>query len=199
MEATMPPDVPDGPVPAPEIFTLTPQQATERLQQMHDALHPPPGPAPVDAQGARQLLDQLVKDPTWGAALVRGDPQARKQFADLTKLVADGDDVGDAIAGIVEPETSSLAQTTAAGQLPRREIAQAVADFRAAGLDDGSIAMAMNGGTVSVAEYRAAEALLSARKSDPVWRDRLLAGDYAAKRDFTLLTVILSCDIAEPK
>src|SRR5262245_66374738 len=130
MEATMPPDVPDGPVPAPEIFTLTPQQATERLQQMHDALHPPPGPTPADAQGARQLLDQLVKDPTWGAALVRGDPEARRQFAHLTKLVADGDPVGDAIAGIVEPETSSVSETTTAGQLPRRGLAQADPDFR---------------------------------------------------------------------
>jgi hypothetical protein len=83
--------------------------------------------------------------------------------------------------------------------MSRHNLAETVTDLRSAGLDDGSIAMALNGGSVSLAEYRAAEALQATLKADPAWRARFLAGDYQAKRDQLLLSVILSSDIAEPK
>jgi hypothetical protein len=143
------------------------------------------------------LLTKLTADASWAKALVNGDPQTYKQFSDLNKLVAAGDTTGDAIVGIVEE--TPIFEFTTAGQLPRRDVATAVADFRADGLDIGSIAQAMNGGSVSLAEHRAATALLSARKSDPAWVKALMSGDYAAKREWSLLTIVLSSTIAEPK
>jgi hypothetical protein len=189
-----------APPASPETLALTPAEATAKLQQMQEALHPPPPPNPTDAQGARQLLDKLTKDSSWAAALVRGDPQANKQFADLTKMVADADDVRDRLAGIVEPETGTpIFETTIDGQWPRRVVAEVVTDLTAAGLDPGSVEMAINGGTVSAAEFRAAQALQSTLHSDPNWRERFLANDYTAKKQQLLLSVILSCEIAEPK
>jgi hypothetical protein len=179
------------PVSAPENLTLTPAEATERLQKMQDALHPPPPANPTDAQGARAPLDRLIADKTWAAALVAGDPQVNKQFTDLNKLVADGDETGDAIVGIVD-ESGPTFEFTTGGQLPRRDVATAVADFRAAGLDDAAIGQAMNGAVVSAAEFRAAQALQAARHSDPAWRERFLAGDYQAKREQLLLSIVLS-------
>jgi hypothetical protein len=178
-------------------LSLTPEQATERLDAMRTALHPPPEPTPIDAQGARQMLDKLTKDPSWAKALLRGDPQATKQLADLTALSAAGDEVGDTVAGIVEP-SDPLIEFTFGGNLTRRQIAEAVAGFREDGLSDASIEQAMQGGAVTVAEYRAAAALQSARHSDPAWVKRLLSGDYEAKREHTLLSIILSSQIAGP-
>jgi len=59
--------------------------------------------------------------------------------------------------------------------------------------------MAVNGGSVSLAEYQAAQSLQSALHSDPAWRARFLANDYQAKRDQLLLSVVLSSSIAAPK
>jgi hypothetical protein len=182
----------------PTIATLTPAEATAALAKMQVELHPPAPVKPEDSQGAKQRLQELAKDPTWAKALVNGDPAANKQFAELNQLIAAGDAVSDAIAGIVEPETESGFQTAVVG-MSHRDLAGTVTDLRASGLTDASIAMAINGGTVSLAEYRAAEALQSALKSDPAWRARFLAGDYQAKRDQLLLSVILSSTIAEPK
>jgi hypothetical protein len=183
--------------PDPTVSQLTPQQAGERLQQMQDALHPPAPIKPEDAQGARGRLEALSKDAGWSKRLFAGDPAATKEFHDLVALSASGDVVRDTLAGIVEEPP--IFETTIDGQLPRRVAAQAVNDFRNDGLDDGTIAQAMHGGSVSLAEHRAATALLNARKSDPAWVEALMGGDYTAKREWTLLSVILSCDIAEPK
>jgi hypothetical protein len=148
----------DEAVPAltPEILALTPQQATAKLVEMQIATHPPPTLPVTDAQGARQMLDKLTADPTWAKALLNGDATVAKQFVDLTKLSADGDDIGDAIVGTVEP-VQPVFETTTGGALPRRDIATAVAGFREVGLNDASIQQALNGGTVSLAEFKAAE------------------------------------------
>src|SRR5262249_23707667 len=103
-----------------------------------------------------------------------------------------------AIAGIVEPETASGFQTRVAG-MSRHNLADFVTDLRSSGLDDAAISQAVNGGTVSLAEYRAAEALQSTLNSDPALRARFLSNDYTAKKQQLLLSVILSCDIAGPK
>jgi hypothetical protein len=182
----------------PTIATLTPAEATAKLQEMQDALHPPPSSTPADAQEAQLLLDKLTKDTTWGKALVNGDPAARKQFDDLTKQVAAGDVVGDALAGI-DSSTTPIFNTTVDGEWPLHVVTEVPHDLQAAGLDAGAIVQAIRGGQVSVAEFRAAQALQSTLHSDPAWRTRFLAGDYQAKKDQLLLSVILSSTIAESK
>jgi hypothetical protein len=179
----------------PTILTLTPAEATAKLQEMQAAMHPAPV-APVNAQGARALLDKLTRDPGWGKALLNGDPGVTKQFNDLTAMSAAGDDVGDAVKGVAE-QAGPLIEFTINGSLSRRDTATAIADFREQGLTDESITQALEGGAVSIAEHRAAQALQSARKNDPAWCKRLLAGDYEARREFTLMSIILASPVAD--
>jgi hypothetical protein len=183
---------------SPETLALTREEASAKLVEMQQQLHPLPPRVPSDAQGARHRLEALTGDARWSKALMNGEPAATKEFHDLVALSAAGDDVGDAIVGIQE-QAEPIFETTINGSLPRRIVAQAVNDFRNDGLDDGSIAQAMHGGSVSVGEYRAAEALLNARKADPVWVKALMSGDHLAKKEWSLLTVILACDVANPK
>jgi hypothetical protein len=180
----------------PAILTLTPAEATAKLAEMQAAMHPEPPVAPVSAQGARALLDKLTRDPGWGKALLAGDTEVTKQFNDLTTLSAAGDDVADAVAGVAE-QAEPMIEFTINGSLSRRDTATAIADFREQGLNDASITQALEGGAVSIAEHRAAQALQSARKNDPAWVKRLLAGDYEARREHTLMCIILSSPVAD--
>jgi hypothetical protein len=189
-------DEPGAPVPmfTEAVQAMSPAEATAALAKMQAELHPPPDPNPTDSQGARQLLDKLTKDASWAKALVNGDPATYKQFSDLNKLVADGDTTGDAIAGIQEQAEPIFEFTS--GTLPRRDIASTVNDFIAQGLDPGSIRQAMSGATVSPQEHRAAAALQAARMANPVWVKAVLEGDFAATREFKLLSIVLSSTIA---
>jgi hypothetical protein len=188
------------PAPSTAPANLTPAEATAALAKMQAELHPPAPIAPEDAQGARQRLGELSKDATWTKQLFAGDLAATKTFHELVALSESGNVVGDQLAGIVEdPATQPIFSTTVDGEWPCRVVAEVVQDFRASGLDDRAIEQAVHGGSVSLAEFQAAQSLQSALHSDPAWRARFLSGDYAAKRDQLLLSVILSCSIAEPK
>jgi hypothetical protein len=189
-----------APMISPETLALTPAEATAKLEEMQQRLHPPPSSNPADAQEAQQLLNKLTADPTWGKALVAGDPATRKQFDDLIQQVAAGDAVGDTLAGIVDdPTRTAIFNTTVDGEWPVHVVAEVARDLQAAGLDAASIVQAIKGGTVSVAEHRAAQALQSTLHSDPDWRRRFLANDYTAKKQQLLLSVVLSSSIADPK
>jgi hypothetical protein len=184
-----------GPVPmfTPEIQAMSPAEAGVALQKMQDALHPAPDPNPTDATGARLLLNKLTADPTWAAALMRGDEPTTKQFHALTALSAAGDEAADAAVGIQEP--SALVEYTSGGRLNRRDTATAVQHFQEIGIGNDAILQAMNGARVSPQEHAAATAIMNARKGDAEWSRALLAGDYVARREFTLLNIILASEI----
>ena len=113
-------NIPAAPDPV-DAWSMTPDQATAALAAMHTALHPPPSVVPQDAQDARQQLDMLSRNASWADSLFKGNVETRKQFDALVAQAAAGDDVGDAVAGIIEPVTP-LMEVTADGELPRRAV-----------------------------------------------------------------------------
>ena len=140
-------DTPAAPAPADltaeQIYAMTPEEAGAALAAMHRAIHPPPSVVPQDAQDARQQLDLLSRNASWADSLFKGNVETRKQFDELVAKAAGGDDVADAVVGIVEPATP-LFETTANGELPRRHVEGAIAGLRDAGLNDASIEQAVN-------------------------------------------------------
>lgn len=120
----------------PDISTMTPQQATERLAQMkaaYDGAGPSENPTTAAEAGAR--LDVLRQDPQRSARLFAGDVQVRREFDHLTRLVASGDKLADALAG-VEPPMNEL---TSGKELNARNLQSAVQDLRELGLGDQAI------------------------------------------------------------
>jgi hypothetical protein len=189
-------DTPAAPPPAaPDVYTLTPDQATAELARMDAELHPPPPLQPADAQDARARLDKLSADKSFADRLFSGDIAARKEFDELVAASAAGDDVGDRIANIQEP--APLFETTTDGRLNRRDLASIVDTFRDAGLSDGVIEEAMNDGQVTRAEYAAAKALQASKHGDEGWRSRFLKGNWAEQREQLLLNIILTNAIKE--
>ena len=126
--------------------------------------------------------------------MIDGDADARRQFAELTAAVAAGDDVADAIAGKEAP--AQILETTVGGELPRRHLADLVADMRRDRILDGAIAEAIEGSPVTRAVAEAARQFQRMKHTDPDWCDRLLRGEYSAVREHKLMCIILSSPIA---
>jgi hypothetical protein len=179
-----------------QIYSMTPEQAGAALKAMDAAIHPPPSVVPQDAQDARQQLDLLSRNASWADSLFKGNVETRKQFDELVAKAAGGDDVADAVVGIVEP-TTPLFETTANGELPRRHVEGTIAGLRDSGLNDESISQAVNLPPISRAEFMQAQALKSQLHGTAEWRSKLLSGDYEATRQHNLLSVLLSSPIAE--
>ena len=196
------PDTPAAPPADPwslttdQIHSLTPEQAGATLKAMDAAIHPPPSVVPQDAQDARAQLDLLSRNASWADSLFKGNVETRKQFDELVAKAAAGDDVGDAVAGIVEPVTP-LMEVTANGELPRRAVEATISGLRDAGLSDASIEQAVNLPPISRAEFMQAKALQTRLHGTAEWRGKLLSGDYEATRQHNLLSVLLSSPIAE--
>jgi hypothetical protein len=158
---------------------------------MSAAMAPPAPPLePATASDARRRLDLLTKDPSWGAKYLGADPAARREFAELHEKIAAGDPVADAIAGTA-PAAGEF-ETTTDGQLPRHALAQTVASFRELGLNDAIIEQALKGGGETPESIAATRVLLNQRKSDPAWRERLLAGGMSERRELQLMSIILA-------
>jgi hypothetical protein len=152
--------------------------------------------APATAAEARVKLDVLKADQDWGKRLVAGDAAARQEFNQLTeKIVATepADRLGEVLAGRAEvPWMESLS----GGELSTRDLRGLVADLRAAGLSDEAIREGIEGTTVPRAVYVAAQNLQRQRQGDAEWRAKLLAGDWAAKREQLLMSIVLSAGVA---
>ena len=188
-------DTPAAPAPI-DPWSMTPAEVAAKLAGMDAAIHPPPPLVPQDAQDARAQLDLLSRNASWAESLFKGNVETRKQFDALVTKAASGDNVGDAVAGIVEP-AAPLFETTANGELPRRHVEGTIAALRDAGLNDESISQAVTLPPISRSEFMAAQAFQAKCHGTAEWRSRLLSGDFEAVRQHNLLCVLLSSPIAE--
>jgi hypothetical protein len=189
-------ETPAAPAPV-DPWSMTPDQATATLAQMQIDAHPPAPLNPTTPQDARRRLDELTSNKEWGARWVAGGIAEGKEYARLSELANQADEVKDAINNTTPESQSFSIETTTPGQLNRRDLASVIDTFRDSGLSDDSIAQALNGSKVSRAEYMAAKALKSARHGDAAWRQRWLNGGWAEGREQWLLNIVLSSEIED--
>ena len=182
---------------APDISTMTPEVAGATLAQMQIDAHPPAPLAQTTAAEASARLQTLTSNREWGARLLAGGMEERREFQRLTELAAGADDVKNAIDGTAL-EAFAI-ETIGPGELNSRDQASAVAMFRDAGLEDGVIAEAFAGGRVTAREVAATRALQSSRHGDAGWRQRFLAGGWAENREQMLINIILTSEIDESR
>jgi len=156
---------------------------------MTDPTTQPPVSAPANPVEASAQLTARTSDPAWAEKFFAGDVAARREFADLTAAVAKRDPIAEAIAGTAP--TPGI-ETTINGELGSRIMADVVQTFRGAGLSDGAIRQALEGQKVTKQELEAAKRFQEMRHGDAEWVKKLLSGDYAAKRESLLLSIIFS-------
>jgi hypothetical protein len=177
-------------IPAAAPADLTPDQATATLAQMRLDAHPPAPLVPTTPAEARARLNALTSNKEWGARLVAGHIEEGREFARLSELADQADQVTDAINNTT-PESFAI-ETIGPGELNSRDRATTVEMFRDAGLTDDVINQAMRGGEVSRAEYMAAKALKSARLGDEAWVARWSKGGWAEQREMLHINTIVS-------
>jgi hypothetical protein len=162
---------------------------------MTDTPGAPAIPAPpANATEASVRLGALSADKEWAGKLLAGDVAANREFQELSALVATGDKVDAAIAGIrpdiqdgVIPDSSTVLMTNVA------------ADLRANGISDDSIRQVLTGQKVSKQERTLVETWKGQRMRDPAWTKLYLAGDPQAVRDMTLANIVISSEVAEAR
>jgi hypothetical protein len=149
----------------------------------------PPGappPAPSTPQEAASKLAELRANKDWGDRVLKSDPGALKEMRDLSRLVAQGSDVDRIMAG--EPDLPNL---SVGGQLSLKSVADAVPALRAAGISDGAIHELLSDRKPTAEEFMAVKRFKSMRHGDESWVKRFLAGDFEARRESTLMNMIL--------
>jgi hypothetical protein len=140
---------------------------------------------PADASAR---LEQLKNDPAWRDDFLAGRAEHKAEFRSLTKMIASGDDFDKAIAGVlydgIQP-SGHLANVGTAEML------------RSLGADDGVIRQVLAGQPVSKEERASAAATKDRLLKDSTFVDKYTAGNEEARRQVTLLNVILSSPIKQ--
>jgi hypothetical protein len=176
--------------------TLTPEQATAELARLTEQFRgTPPSASPATPAEAQARLDALTRNKDWGEKYLSGNIEARREFASLTEMAAQAEyRLDNVLAGKVEPELMEL--TSSEHPLSTRNLSSAVESLREFGLSDDVIRQAVTGRPVSAEERRAVEQFRAMRLSNGDWAKKLLAGDHDARRELTLMSIVLSSEVA---
>jgi hypothetical protein len=177
------------------IAAMSPAEAGAALAAMDTA--PTPGLVPQDSQDAKQQLDLLSRDPNWAQALFSGNAAVNDQFKKLNEIVAAADTVGDALAGIDEPQ--QIFETTSFGELPSSAVRAFIADRRLLGISDAAIKESLDQTPISAREHALTVAREAMRHSDKEWVSRYLRGELAERREQVLMDDLKERPIAAPE
>jgi hypothetical protein len=114
-----------------------------------------------------------------------------KEFTDLQALIATGDKVDAAIAGVTDIQDGIIPDSSAV------LMANVAADLREKGINDECIRQTLTGQKCSKQERTLVETWKGQRMRDPVWVKAYLSGDPQAVKDMTLANIVMSSEIAE--
>jgi hypothetical protein len=154
-----------------------------------------PGNFGVIRRRARVRLDALTGSSEWRDKLMAGDVAARKEFQDLTELIAAADPIDAILSGVVPATTQiDLSNGNAASY---SDMAKAVPELRSIGLGDDVIRQVLTDQPVSRAEHAQVKNWHDRALKDRAFTERYLSGDPEAMRLMTLASVVLSSEIAE--
>jgi hypothetical protein len=139
---------------------------------------------PANAIEARAALDGRMADPSWGAKVFAGDPDANRELRELTGKAAGSDD-----------STIAVAMSGKPGEMPDTEtrIMQGTAGMlREVGVREEIIEQVLKGHKVSEPEYKLTEAWKARHMKDPVFVKAYLSGEVEPREKMTLANIILS-------
>jgi hypothetical protein len=147
---------------------------------------PAPPAAPMSPSEAASRLSMLRNDSAWGAKILQSDPSALAEMHTLARLVSEGNDLDAMIVAAQDtPDTS------ANGELSLRKIGAEIPALRAAGLSDPVIRELLSDRIPTPAEIDAVSRFQKMRHGDQAWVTKYLAGDFDARREGMLMSMVL--------
>jgi hypothetical protein len=157
-------------------FSMTPEQATEKLAQMTTAYRNDQLVNP---------LHQKYADPAWRARLELGSPEVRAEFDQLVTARAAADPVQAAMTGMIPERASS----------DLRMMEHTASFLRDIGIRDEVVKQTLSADEVSRAEYDAVKNWKADALKNEEWTKKLLAGDREAQRQLVLANIVLTSQI----
>jgi hypothetical protein len=147
---------------------------------------PPAAPpaAPSTPTEAATRLDTLRADPKWTTALLSGGPAQTREFHELHALVAKGDNVDMAMAGVMQP---GIIQDS--GHV---EMMGTAAMLREMGFNPKQVRETLEGKPATQADIDIATTWKAQNMNSKEFRTRLFAGEPDAKRLLRAANIILS-------
>jgi hypothetical protein len=177
---------------------MSPQLAGERLAALSANFHAAQAPAPpaeiksaADAVVARAALS---KDPAFVQKYMTGDAGARRQMAALNALLAGADESLLARSGASPPEGYVKEPGVTAGW---REMAAGAGALRELGISEAAIAQVLQDQPEARVFHDMARQRKAERMGDADWLKRYLTGEFAERKEMTLINIILSGGVKE--
>jgi hypothetical protein len=143
----------------------------------------PPAPPSTPAE-ATTRLDQLKADPKWTEALLSGGPAQTKEFHELHELVAKGDGIDQAMAGVMQP---GILQDSA-----HVEMVGTADMLRSMGFNSTQIRETLAGKPASQIDIDKANMWKAQNMGSKEFVTRLLSGEPEAARLLMTANIILS-------
>jgi hypothetical protein len=146
-----------------------------------------PPVAPATSQQAAARLAELRETPEWGVRLLAQDPTTLAEFHAVSKLVAQGDPIDIVMSG----EAAGLPNSSRDGKPSLAATAREIPALREAGISDGAIRELLENRIPTPAEIDAVSRFQKMRHGDPAWVTKYLAGDFDARREGMLMSMVL--------
>jgi hypothetical protein len=163
-----------------DISTLTPEQATERLNEMTAAYRGAPSEDPA------AKLARFTTDREKGQKLLNGDVATRREMDALVREAAtDANPARAAMSGNL-PEIPTSEQ---------RLMANMATWLREEGISEEAIEQALSNREISQAEHDAAKNWKEQKLSDGDWVKKWLSGDALCKKEMKYASIILTSTI----
>jgi hypothetical protein len=148
---------------------------------------PPAAPStPLTPSEAASKLATLRSNAEWGEKVLKSDPGALKELRDLSKQVAEGGDLDALIvAAADQPDTNVN------GELSLKKVAGEIPSLRESGLSDDVIKELLSDRVPTPQEIDAVSRFQKMRHGDQAWVTKYLAGDFDARREGMLMSMVL--------
>jgi hypothetical protein len=150
---------------------------TEATQTQVDAPAPPSTPAE-----AATRIDQLKQDPAWRDGFLKGGPAQLREYGELQALVAKGDDVDAAMAGVLPDFADADLQ----------QMAGTAGMLRDMGFPPTAIRETLSSKEATQADVDRAIAWKNENMKSKDFVDRLMRGEPDAARQLMVANIILS-------
>jgi hypothetical protein len=142
-----------------------------------------PAAPPKTATEARTVLDARKADPAWSGRYLAGNPAAKKEFDDLTAMVAAGGD--DTVAVAMNGHPANMPTTD------QHQMAHTTALFRELGIRDEVTREFLQGKQVTPQEYELVANWKKEHMGDADWVKKYLSGDVKARQQMMIADTVL--------
>jgi hypothetical protein len=151
---------------------------------------PAPPATPANATEARALLDTRIADRDWGARLLQGDAEARREYSAL-RAKADNPDPADKVAAAM----AGIEQNTPFQDSDHVLMMNMTQMLRGLGVNDPVIKQTLEGYEISPEEHAVVARLKADRMKNSEWVKKWLAGEGEQAREKMLMDVVLTSNV----